>query len=142
MHGLNALSVLCSATVHVPKKLVIDYDTMTVTHTFVSTCLHPPSCVFTVGRIGRWPPLLDFSNNFSDGPPLWEEIFREKTKGYLGAQSQYTFFVSPRNPRNATAPTHAHISRDQLCHGWYPTSVTQLFVSGESVFHLPGFKVL
>jgi len=50
------------------------------------------------GKLGPpfWPPLLDFSNNLGDGPPLWEVICREKTKGYLGAQSQCTFFVSPK----------------------------------------------
>jgi len=30
-------------------------------------------------------------------PPLWEVIFWEKTMGYLSAQSQFTFFVSPKN---------------------------------------------
>jgi len=42
------------------------------------------SSVFTTGRIGRWPPLLGFS----------EVIFWEKIMYYLGAQSRYTFFVS------------------------------------------------
>jgi len=33
------------------------------------------SSVFTAGRIGRWPPHLDFFNNLGDGPPFGMRFF-------------------------------------------------------------------
>jgi len=47
-----------------------------------------------LGELGDDPPLhLNFLNNLGDGPPFGG-TFWEKTMGYLGAQSRYTFFVS------------------------------------------------
>jgi len=56
------------------------------------------SSVFTTGRIGQCPPLLDFSKSLGDAPlPLWDVIFCEMTLDHLGEQLRYTFFVIPTN---------------------------------------------
>jgi len=54
------------------------------------------SSVFTAGRIGRWPFLLQFSNHLGDGPPPLRGDFLGEDYGLFGRESIYFFCESKK----------------------------------------------